>query len=56
MPNTEVLHQRSSQQPTLDTLWAIEAGNRLAAYQTVEVKAIPRAEVLAKYAGPSFNI
>ena len=33
----------------IDTLWAREAEDRLAAYRRGEIKAIPLQEVLAKY-------
>ncbi|MEN9438419.1 MAG: hypothetical protein RIR09_3074 [Pseudomonadota bacterium] len=34
---------------TMDTLWASEADDRLAAYRRGEIRAIPLSEVLAKY-------
>ncbi|MEO7106072.1 MAG: addiction module protein, partial [Rhodoferax sp.] len=34
---------------TLDTLWAKEADDRLAAYRRGEVEAVALSEVLAKY-------
>ena len=35
--------------PSLDALWAAEAGDRLAAYRRGEIRAITLTEVLAKY-------
>jgi putative addiction module component (TIGR02574 family) len=34
---------------TLDTLWAQEAGDRLAAYRRGEIKAVALSDVIAKY-------
>ena len=38
--------------PSLDDLWSREAEDRLAAYRRGEIRAIPLAEVLAKYQIP----
>lgn len=39
--------------PSIDALWAHEADDRLAAYRRGEIRAIPLAQVLAKYQVPS---
>jgi len=38
--------------PELDALWAAEAEDRLSAYRRGEIRALPLAEVLAKYEKP----
>jgi len=37
----------------LDTLWASEASDRLAAYRRGEIKAVALSDVIAKYQTPS---
>lgn len=39
--------------PSIDALWAREADDRLAAYRRGEIRAVPLAEVLAKYQVPT---
>jgi len=38
--------------PELDALWAAEAEDRLSAYRRGEIRALPLAEVLARYEKP----
>ena len=39
--------------PSIDALWAREADDRLAAYRRGEIRAVPLAEVLARYQVPT---
>jgi hypothetical protein len=48
-PEHESLPRLNAPEKSLDSLWAIEAEARLAAYKAGQVKAIPLSVVLAKY-------
>lgn len=45
-----ILSSLDAPDPAVDALWAKEAEDRLAAYRRGEIRAIPLADVLAKYA------
>ncbi|MDQ2971624.1 MAG: addiction module protein [Rhodanobacteraceae bacterium] len=45
----QILASLGTPVPVLDAFWATEAEDRLAAWRRGEIKAIPSAEVLAKY-------
>ncbi len=45
----QILDSLDMPDPALDALWAQEANDRLAAYRRGEIRAIPLADVLAKY-------
>ena len=45
----DILQSLDAPDRSVDALWASEAESRLAAYKAGEVKAIPLAQVLAKY-------
>jgi len=45
----DILQSLDAPDRSVDALWAQEAESRLAAYKAGEVKAIPLAQVLAKY-------
>ncbi len=47
----DILASLDEPDPNIDTLWAREAEDRLAAYRRGEIKAIPLEQVLAKYRG-----
>ncbi len=44
-----LLNELDRADPAIDSAWAAEAEERLAAYRKGEIKAIPLSEVLAKY-------
>lgn len=45
----QILDSLDASDPAIDALWAKEAEDRLAAYRRGEIRAVPLAEVLAKY-------
>ena len=45
----DILASLDEPDPNIDRLWAKEAEDRLAAYRSGEIRALPLAEVLAKY-------
>lgn len=45
----DLLASLNEDDPGIDTRWAKEAEDRLAAYRRGEIKAVPLQEVLAKY-------
>ena len=47
----DILASLDEPDPNIDRLWAKEAEERLAAYRSGEIKAIPLEQVLAKYRG-----
>ena len=46
----QILASLDETDPAIDKLWALEAEDRLAAYRRGEIRAIPLADVLSKYA------
>lgn len=48
----QILESLDAPDPSLDALWAKEAEDRLAAYRRGEIRAVPLADVLAKYPRP----
>ncbi len=48
----DILQGLDAPDSAMDALWSAEAENRLAAYRTGQVKAIPLSEVMAKYKLP----
>ena len=45
----DILASLDEPDPNIDRLWAKEAEDRLAAYRSGEIRALPLEEVLAKY-------
>ena len=45
----QILASLDETDPAIDRLWAREAEDRLAAYRSGEIRAIPLSDVLAKY-------
>ena len=45
----QILSSLDEADPAIDGLWAREAEDRLAAYRSGEIRAIPLSDVLAKY-------
>ena len=45
----QLLESLDASDPSMDVLWAKEADARLSAYRRGEIRALPLAEVLAKY-------
>lgn len=45
----DILQSLDAPDRSVDALWASEAESRLAAYKSGQVKAVPLAQVLAKY-------
>ena len=48
-----ILDSLDQPDPALDTLWANEASDRLAAYRRGEIKAVALSDVIAKYQAAS---